>query len=186
MKKLAVFFPGIGYTMDKPLLYYGRKLAAARDYEVLPLPYGGFPPKVMGDRARMEESFAIARRQAADMLAGVDLCEYDDLVFFGKSIGTAVAAEYAAGNAAADRIRFVIYTPLEDTFSFPLGESVVFTGSADPWVGRGKSRIPALCRERGIPCHVVPDANHSLECGEVLTDLKALRAVMKETARFLR
>ena len=33
MKKLAVFFPGIGYTADKPLLYYSRKLAAELDYE---------------------------------------------------------------------------------------------------------------------------------------------------------
>ena len=101
MKKLAVFFPGIGYTVDKPLLYYGRKLAAARDYEVRPLPYGGFPPKVMGDKARMAESFALARGQAAGMLADVDLRAYDDVVFFGKSIGTVVAAEYAASSEAA-------------------------------------------------------------------------------------
>ena len=25
-KRIAVFFPGIGYTNDKPLLYYARKL----------------------------------------------------------------------------------------------------------------------------------------------------------------
>ena len=186
MKKLAVFFPGIGYTVDKPLLYYGRKLAASRDYEVRPLPYGGFPPKVLGDRDRMAESFALARRQAVDMLADLDLRAYDDVVFFGKSIGTVVAAEYAASSPAADRIRFVLYTPLEETFSLPLGEAIVFTGSADPWVGKAHSRIPELCRERGIPCTVVPDANHSLESGDVLADLKALRAVMKETARFLR
>ena len=29
-KKIAVFFPGIGYTCDKPLLYYSAKLAAAK------------------------------------------------------------------------------------------------------------------------------------------------------------
>ncbi len=186
MRKLAVFFPGIGYTVDKPLLYYGRKLAAARNYELRPLPYGGFPPKVMGDRERMTESLAIARRQAAEMLADLDLREYEDIVFFGKSIGTVVAGGYAAECAAADRIRFVLYTPLEETFSLPLGDAVVFTGSGDPWVGRSHSRIPELCRKRGIPCHVIPDANHSLECGDVQTDLKNLRAVMKETARFLR
>ena len=186
MKKLAVFFPGIGYTVDKPLLYYGGKLALAHGYELRPLPYGGFPPKVLGDEARMAESFALARRQASDMLADLNLCAYGDVVFFGKSIGTVVAAEYAASSEARDRIRFVLYTPLEETFSLPLADAIVFTGSADPWVGKGHSRIPELCRERGIPCTVVPDANHSLECGDVLADLKALRAVMKETARFLR
>ena len=29
--KLAVIFPGVGYHADKPLLYYGRKLANSMD-----------------------------------------------------------------------------------------------------------------------------------------------------------
>ena len=28
MKKIAVFFPGVGYTCDKPLLYYTASMAA--------------------------------------------------------------------------------------------------------------------------------------------------------------
>ena len=28
MKKLAVFFPGIGYSVDKPLMHYSRRFAA--------------------------------------------------------------------------------------------------------------------------------------------------------------
>ena len=31
--KLAVFFPGIGYHCDKPLLYYSRKLVQEYGYE---------------------------------------------------------------------------------------------------------------------------------------------------------
>ena len=31
--KAAVFFPGIGYHCDKPLLYYSRKLAKECGYE---------------------------------------------------------------------------------------------------------------------------------------------------------
>ena len=42
-KKLAVFFPGIGYTTDKPLLYYSRKIASEQEYEIKLLPYKGFP-----------------------------------------------------------------------------------------------------------------------------------------------
>ncbi|MCR5575459.1 MAG: alpha/beta hydrolase [Oscillospiraceae bacterium] len=185
MAKLAVFFPGIGYTVDKPLLYYSRKLAAARDYEIRLLPYGGFPPKIKGDRARMAESAALAYRQAEDMLADLDLRAYEALLFVGKSIGTVAAAKLAAAHGVTERARFVLYTPLEETFTFPLGQTIVFTGGADPWVGGAENRIPGLCAARGIPCHVIPDANHSLECGDVRTDLKNLRAVMKETERFL-
>ena len=46
--KLAVLFPGIGYHVDKPLLYYGRKLAVQRGYEVVGVPYGNFPDGVKG------------------------------------------------------------------------------------------------------------------------------------------
>ena len=207
--KLAVIFPGIGYTADKPLLYFGRRIAVDYGYEIRIMDYKGFPPKVKGDQNRMEESFFIALRQAEEMLAGVDFTEYEDVVFIGKSIGTIVAAKIAA-DAAADvaaatldgsrnaaagtapespskaRIRQVLYTPLEDTFRFPIGEAIAFTGDDDPWVGKENSRIPALCKERGIPCRLVPHANHSLESKDVFADMKELRRVMKETEAFLK
>ena len=31
--KLAVYFPGVGYHCDKPLLYYARKIAAACGFD---------------------------------------------------------------------------------------------------------------------------------------------------------
>ena len=192
--KLAVIFPGIGYTADKPLLYFGRRIAVDCGYEIRIMDYKGFPPKVKGDRNRMEESFFIALRQAEEMLAGVDFTEYEDVVFIGKSIGTIVAAKIAADAAsgtasdspAKARIRQVLYTPLEDTFRFPIGEAIAFTGDDDPWVGKENSRIPALCQERGIPCRLVPHANHSLESRDVFEDMKELRRVMKETEAFLK
>lgn len=35
MKKLAVFFPGIGYTVDKPLMHYSRRLAVDAGKKIL-------------------------------------------------------------------------------------------------------------------------------------------------------
>ena len=57
MKRLAVFFPGIGYTVDKPLMHYSRRLAEKLGFEICLLPYSGFPKKVKGDKARMRESY---------------------------------------------------------------------------------------------------------------------------------
>ncbi len=186
MSKLAVFFPGIGYTMNRPLLHFSRRLVVELGYEIKPLPYGGFPQNVRGDRSKMEECYRLALAQAEEMLADVDLAAYDDVLFVGKSIGTIVAAQLASQSAARERIRLVLYTPLEDTFSFPLGEAIAFTGSSDPWVGGAASRIPALCEERGIPCTVIPNANHSLETDDVQGDIKTLCAVMERTGRFIR
>ena len=186
MSRLAVIFPGIGYTADRPLLHFSRRIAAASGYEIRIMDYKGFPSKVKGDRKRMEESFGIALRQAEEMLSGVDLTEYEDILFIGKSIGTIVAAKIASESPEKDRIRLVLYTPLEDTFLFSFGKAIAFTGEDDPWVGREKSRIFALCEERGIPCSLLPDSNHSLESGDVFSDLKELYRIMEETERFVK
>lgn len=185
MKKIAVFFPGIGYTVDKPLMYYSRHMASAYGYEIRLLPYGGFPDKVKGDRSKMEESFGLALEQSKMMLADLDFADYEEILFVGKSVGTIVAAAVAAQSTEKDRIRRILYTPLEDTFTFPLGDSVVFTGLGDPWVGKENSRIPGLCGEQKIPCHVYPGANHSLETGNVRVDLDNLREIMRETEKFI-
>ncbi len=218
MSRLAVIFPGIGYTADRPLLHFSRRIAAAQGYEIRIMDYKGFPSKVKGDRKRMEESFDMALRQAEEMLSGIDLAEYEDILFIGKSIGTIVAAKIASERPEKGRIRMILYTPLDDTFTFlnpspdstsafldsspdgtsafldsspdgkiapDYGKAIAFTGDDDPWVGKEKSRISALCEERGIPCTVIPQANHSLESGDVFSDLKELYRIMKETERFI-
>ena len=182
--KLAVFFPGIGYTTDKPLMHYSRKIAAFSGYDIKLLPYAGFPEKIQGNKDRMQESFQIALRQSEEMLADVDFADYEEILFVGKSVGTIVAAEIAA--RIQKPVRFVLYTPLEETFGFPISDAIVFTGGDDPWTGKEKSRISELCREKGIPCTVIPYANHSLETKNVQADITALQMVMKQTEDFIR
>ena len=184
MGKLAIVFPGIGYTADKPLLHYARQIAAEQGYEVRLISYTGFPKKILGDRDKMAESYRIAKSQAKAQLAQIDLSRCDDLLLIGKSIGTILAAKLA-DKCFAFCVRLLLYTPMEETFRYPLENAVVFTGSEDPWVGGAESRIPTLCRENKIPCFVIPGANHSLECGDVLKDIQTLRMVMEETERFL-
>ena len=106
-------------------------------------------------------------------------------LFIGKSIGTTVSVDLADKSPNGDRIRFVLYTPLKGTFAFPFKAAVAFTGTDDLWVGGRESRIAELCREKHIPCFVIPEANHSLETGNPLTDIENLRYVMEETKRFM-
>ena len=53
MSKLAVFFPGIGYNVDRPLMYYSRKIASKLGYEIRLLPYGGFPEDAKSGKDKM-------------------------------------------------------------------------------------------------------------------------------------
>ena len=119
------------------------------------------------------------------MLQDVPFHEYEDIVFVGKSVGTIAAAEIASKSPVKDRIRLVLYTPLERTFEYSFGEAIAFTGTADPWVGREDSKIPELCKARGISCFTIPEGNHSLESGNVDQDISALQEVIRLTEKFI-
>ena len=101
MSKLAVVFPGIGYTADKPLLYYSRKIAAECGYDdIRVIAYTGFPAKILGDREKMTESYRIALKQSGEMLADTDFSSYDEVLFI--SSGSADRRrDFAAGPIAS-------------------------------------------------------------------------------------
>ncbi|MCR5303567.1 MAG: alpha/beta hydrolase, partial [Lachnospiraceae bacterium] len=42
MRKIAVIFPGMGYTKDRPLLYYSGKLAKNKGFELRHIDFSGF------------------------------------------------------------------------------------------------------------------------------------------------
>ena len=181
-RRIAVLFPGIGYHCDKPLLYYSAKLARAAGYDVLPVPYTGFPEKVRGDTERLRASIELACAQAEALLAEVRWAECRDMLFIGKSIGTVVACRYAARRGL--EARNVLLTPLEETFRFVRGTAIAFHGTADPWANTGA--IVAACREKSIPLHLTEGANHSLETGDALRDVETLGKTMARIDSFIR
>ena len=80
MKKLAVFFPGIGYTVDKPLLYYSWKLLKGLGWEIVPVPYSGFPEKVKGNPEKMRQCARMALEQAENLLQVVNWGGYGEIL----------------------------------------------------------------------------------------------------------
>lgn len=194
MSKIAVLFPGIGYTCDKPLLYYSAKLAAEKGFEVVRVPYGNFPSNVKGNAEKMYQSFVSAREQSEEILKDVDWSSYDEIVFFSKSVGTVVALSYAAEHGMD--ARQVLYTPLKETFKFPVAaagaadasdagksRAIAFHGTGDPWAVT--EEIVRICEEKGVPLYLTKDANHSLECGKAIKDIKTIRKVMRTVKEFL-
>ena len=76
-KKIAVLFPGIGYTCDKPLLYYTGKLAVARGYKLVKVEYGNFPSGIKESKEKMEEAFRCGLEQAEKILQDICWEEYE-------------------------------------------------------------------------------------------------------------
>jgi phosphoglycolate phosphatase len=180
-KKLIVTFPGMGYTNDKPLMYYAIKLAMSKDFDAYCMEYHDLPTKVRGDAAKMKEAAEIAYGQVCERLEGFDFTGFDKIIFVGKSIGTVLAARYATEHNI--HVKQVWYTPVEATFKFGVKRAMAFIGDADPW--SDYSEVVRLAAEAGIPLHTFPGCNHSLECGDVGKDLATLREVMTLTEEFL-
>lgn len=179
-KKIACLFPGIGYTCDKPLLYYSWKLLKGIGWEIVPVQYSGFPDKVKGDPEKMKLCADMALEQTDKILSDIDWKEYGEILFIGKSVGTVVCSAYAASHGIG--CRRILFTPVEATFGFDCGEAIAFHGTGDPWAET--KVIREKCKELGIPLYETEGANHSLETGDVEKDIKEIRKVMKVVREF--
>ena len=173
--KIVCLFPGIGYTCDKPLLYYSRKMFASLGWKVVPVPYGGFPSGVKGNAKKMRKCAETALEQAEDLLKETEWSRYEDILFVSKSVGTVVAGAYAARHRIP--CRHVLFTPVEAAFSSGVKNAIVFHGTSDPWAD--SDAVRNACRDAGLPLYITENANHSLETGDVETDIETVRKTMR-------
>lgn len=179
--KLAVIFPGIGYTADKPLLYYAGRLARHYGYQILAVSYGTLPENIKGDHAKMKQAFELAYEQTEQALQDIDWNSYGSILFISKSIGTVIASAYASRHNIKGKS--ILFTPLTDTFSFARPGSIAFHGTADPWAETDSIRT--LAEQKEVPLFLTPNANHSLETGDVQADLSIIKATMEHVNRFI-
>lgn len=180
--KAAVFFPGIGYHCDKPLLYYSRKLAQECGYEeTIALSYNYDGGNIRGNEEKMQQAFESLYEQAEKSLSAVDFDKYDEILFVAKSVGTIIASAYAEKHSI--RCRQILYTPLKYTYNFAHREAIAFIGTSDPW--SIVSEVQAFSQKQQVPMYTCENANHSLETTDTLENLKILQDVMGKTKRFL-
>ena len=182
MAKIAVYFPGIGYHCDKPLLYYSRHIIRELGYDNHKnVSYAYKAGNIRGNHEKMKEAYEILFSQAETELADIPWMEYDDILFISKSIGTIIAASYAQ-KYGLQYVKHVLYTPLAQTFSFTPNHAVGFIGTADPW--SNLDEITQLSKANRIPLIVYKDCNHSLECSDTFQNLEILRDIMEKTRNF--
>ena len=180
-KRIACIFPGIGYTCDKPLLYYSEKLLRALHWDVIRIQYQNLPEKVRGDQEKMQMSINLTWEQTRDKLRNIDWGSYSQILFISKSIGTINAVAYS--NGCELPCRHILFTPLEGTFSLPIKEGIAFHGTADPWADTQKIRN--LAKAKNVPLTIIDDANHSLETGDIVVDIKNLETVMQQVKDYV-
>ncbi len=180
-KKIAVIIPGIGYTKDKPILYYSSKLLKESGYEILDVFFSGMPENIIKDDSLKLLAVKLAYEQITAQLSDVKFSEYEDVVFVGKSLGTIAAAKYVSDNGI--KAKQIWYTPLEKTFSYDSRNVLAFIGDADPW-----SDINAIRSEAarcGVSLVEYEACNHSLESGDILKDIVTLEDSLRKVWDFI-
>ncbi len=190
MSKLAVLFPGLGYTCERPLLYYGGKLAAEAGFtERHIIRYEKIDKTgLQGNKEKMLDVYNSLYQSTKKDLSEINWNDYDEILFLSKSIGTAVAATIEKDLLSSDEtknlnIRQILFTPLEQTFIFHPGNAIGFIGTNDPWCD--SSEVIRLAKEQNIPMSIYEGANHSLETGDALKDIENLKDVMNFVSGYL-
>lgn len=180
--KIAIFFPGIGYHCDKPLLYYSRKIIEKLGYDkIITLSYSYDGGNIRGNEEKMKAAFEALYIQAEDALKEVDFGAYDDILFVSKSVGTIIASAYAHNYKIS--CSQILYTPLEYTFEYPHEKACAFIGTSDPWSDVDKVIDKAGLND--VPIYVYENLNHSLEGDNAIKNIEILNEVMVLTRSFL-
>ena len=178
--KLCVLFPGIGYTIDKPLLYYSREIARS-DYDIKAICYKGDPKAAKSHQDRLEAFYKNTYEDVCQQLESVDMRQYEEILFVSKSIGTALSERYVRAHHL--KVRSVLFTPLAYTFEGENSEAIAFHGTSDPWVDH--AQLVQLAKEHHVPMVCLEGADHSLNTGDLDTDLTNLKIVMDQVKDFI-
>lgn len=187
MKKLAVIFPGVGYTCAKPLLYYGASVAADHGYEILRLDYGQDVHTFRGRTPlELEPVISLALKRTLRLLQDTQFQEYDEIIFVSKSIGTVIACETEKKLILTDKVRHFLLTPVPAAIPYLKNvKGVFFCGTADPYIPEKTVRTAARMYPEKTG-GIFENCNHSLEQpGDTLGNLENLKKVMECLKWFL-
>ena len=182
MDKIAVVFPGVGYTKDRPLLYYAGKLAVKKGYELIHMDFSGidWSKEKLKDRNFMRETVLECLRRTKEKIGGIN--PQTEPVFISKSIGTVVATAYASQNGL--NAKHICFSPLEEIGDYISKESgILFYADADPFADY--KAIEKIRDKKNLTAYDIQGGNHSLETGDVIKDIKNLNEIMTVVDKFL-
>jgi hypothetical protein len=109
--KLALLFPGMGYTCDRPLLYYTTEVLLARDFDVLQL-WSNYQAPEFDQLSQSERTVQLITDGQALLSAGRQQGTYTQLLLCGKSLGTLTMAFLLNQDQELRSAATIWFTPL--------------------------------------------------------------------------
>lgn len=182
---LVVLLQGIGYTYDMPLLYFSKKLAMEKGYDVLSVEYGSVKA---GIKLKLEnkKEIGILIEESSELIKMALNDRYKKIIFIGKSIGTAVQRSMESNlSDFKGEIINVYLTPINKTCELGIQKnSLAVCGTKDPFI-TAENRERLISRD-DIKYIEIENADHSLivDC-DVETSVRALEKVICSIKEFI-
>lgn len=167
MKKgLVVLFPGVKYSAECPLLYYGGLKYEMQGYEKLSIVGYGIEYDMKNKKYSLEEYAKKATESVKRQLSHIDFSIYENVVFVAKSIGT-VLALWAEDYFGIEKVTQVLLTPINETLPYLTKDRNVkfmVSGTKDELVNLEK--LQEVCQKKDLPLMTIENLGHRLETTE--------------------
>ncbi len=189
-EKLAIVFPGRGYTSQGPLLYYTINLLLENRVNVLSVDYNYMNISEYGSLEWGDKQKWLFADVGEAFKAATDLIDAELRILVGKSLGTLAIGHLLDTFSNTRKSTIIWHTPLikmphlvkQITRHKP--HSLFVIGTSDPHYDKD-----LLCQVKGASngkVIVVDDANHSMEVpGGVRDSLKVMTEIVEGIRQFL-
>lgn len=187
-KQLAIVFPGMRYTCDKPLLYYTTLLLIKSNCDVLQI-WSDYASPEYEKLAGSELGMALFSEAVDVINHAVSLDNSKQIILVGKSIGTLTMALLLGQSQPPNLSSTIWFTPLlnipwvVDAIrniqipAFIAGSPADRTYDLDIIKSLEKSQVTSV---------VIPNANHSLELpDDPIGSLKIINEIIGKLAEFV-
>lgn len=182
-KNLAIFLPGAGYTVQRPLLHYSTSLFLNKSFDVLHINYR-YNDKFY-DNFSMEELTEVIKYDVRTVINKIlEDASYENYYLIGKSLGT-IALSSELEREIFKNAKAVWLTPLlqrDDVFNSMINsknKGLCFIGDNDRCYI--EYRYNQVLRNPNIVSKLIPKVNHGLEYdNDTVSSIEVLKNVIKE------
>jgi hypothetical protein len=187
--KLALIYPGLRYSCDRPLLYYTTELLLNRSFDVMQL-WTNYSTSEFKELSQTEQTIQLIEDGKVLLQSALHARTYTQLVMTGKSLGTLTMAFILREELNLPSMNTIWLTPL---FHLPPVAQAVLDLSSPAFVAGSKSDptfdSETVSKLQSLPLtttHIIEQADHSLEIpGDPLRSLQVLTQLVDALAGFL-
>ncbi|WP_377344580.1 alpha/beta family hydrolase [Pontibacillus salicampi] len=188
---LAIVLPGLGYTVDKPVLYYMTSALLEEGYDVFQVNYKYDDKDSFHDLNQEEREEWVQTDVERSIHHALEDGRYKHFCLVGKSLGTRAMVSEMTDRKAFQKAKTIWLTPLLDdsdvreTLRQLQQPSLLIIGSRDSHYS--DNALEELYKKENVACVKLEGANHACEVpSNSMLSIQYLHRIIDQTKQFLK